>query len=105
VTAVPPNFEGPEDDLFEAVLKLRHAFILSGLQPPAVIELTSWEEGMKVLSLARARYTDRYRRSLFNARESDEPVTQVDISGITVRWPTRDRSRQILDVPWRWSDD
>ena len=105
MTASPPGFRGPEDDLFESVLKLRQGFILAGLEPPAVIELTSWEEGMKVLRLARTRYSDPYRRSLFNARESDEPVTQVEISGVTVRWPARHRSQHIVDVPWRWSDD
>jgi hypothetical protein len=105
VTAAPPGFRGPEDDLFESILRLRHAFILAGLQPPAVIELTSWEEGMKVLRLARTRYSDRYRRSLFNARESDEPVTQVEVSGVTVRWPARRWSRSSAGVPWRQSED
>ena len=35
------------------------------------------------------RYADRYRRSLFGRRESDEAVTQIEVSGITLRWPAR----------------
>jgi hypothetical protein len=38
-SAPPPDFRGPEDDLFEAVLRLRHAFLIAGLEPPAVIQL------------------------------------------------------------------
>ena len=104
MTGSPPEFRGPEDDLFDSILKLRHAFILAGLEPPAVIELTSWEEGMKVLRLARTRYSDRYRRSLFGGREAEEPITQVEISGVTVRWPDRRWSRNSVDVPSRGGD-
>ncbi len=88
-TAIPPDLRGPEEDVFESILKFRHAFILAGLAPPAMIELASWEEGMKVLRLARSRYADRYRRSLYGRREVAEPITQIEISGVTVRWPAR----------------
>ena len=87
--APPPDLRGPEDDLFEAVLHLRHAFLRAGLEPPRVIELASWEEGMKVLRLARTRYADRYRRSLFGRRDTDEAVTEIELSGVTVRWPPK----------------
>lgn len=63
-----------------------------------MIQLASWEEGMKVLNLARTRYNDRYRRSLFGRREQGEPITEVDISGITVRWPARRWSRAPFDL-------
>lgn len=86
-SSAPPDLRGPEDDLFESVLKLRHAFLQAGLEPPAVIELASWEEGMKVLRLARTRYADRYRRALYGRR--DDPVTEVEISGVRIRWPTQ----------------
>ena len=86
---LPPDLRGPEDDLFEAVLQLRHAFLRAGLEPPSVIELASFEEGMKVLRLARTRYADRYRRSLFGRRDTDEAITEVEVSGVTLRWPAR----------------
>jgi hypothetical protein len=86
-STLPPDFRGPEDDLFEAVLQFRHAFLRAGLDPPAIIELASWEEGMKVLNLARSRYTDRYRRSLFGRHGADEPITEIEVSGTTLRWP------------------
>ncbi len=86
---VPPDLRGPEDDLFEAVLQLRHAFLRAGLEPPRAIELVSWEEGVKVLRLARTRYADRYRRSLFGRRNMDEEITEIEVSGITLRWPDR----------------
>jgi hypothetical protein len=90
---LPADMRGPEDDLFEAVLQVRHAFIRAGLAPPQVIELSSWEEGMKVLRLARSRYADRYRRSLFGRRGTDEAITEIDVSGTTLRWPARRWSR------------
>ena len=96
--ADPPDFRGPEDNIFEAVLRLRHAFLHSGLEPPAVIELASWDEGMKLLQLARSRYSDRYRRSLFRRRGGDDLVTEIEISGITVRWPDRGLSRGPITI-------
>jgi len=97
ISALPPDFRGPEDDLFEAVLRLRHAFLLAGLAPPAAIELASWEDGMQVLRLARTRYNDRYRRALYGRRSDDAPVTEIEISGITVRWPARTWQRTPSD--------
>ncbi len=81
------DLSGPEDAIFDAVLRLGQAFRAEGLQSPAVIELASWEEGMKILRLVRTRYRDRYRQALYGRR--DEPVTEVQISGVTVRWPPR----------------
>ena len=97
-TTLPPDFRGPEDDLFESVLQLRHAFLRAGLEPPHVIELASWEEGMKVLQLARTRYADRYRRTLYAHRGIDEAITQIDVSGITLRWPARRWTRPVGPV-------
>lgn len=89
---LPSDLEGPEDELFAAILRLRHAFLDQGMKPPAVIELASWEDGMKLLRLARARYRDRYRRALYGRSAADSPITEIQISGVTVRWP-----------PQRWS--
>ncbi len=94
---LPPDMQGPEDDLFEAVLQLRHAFLRAGLEPPRLIELASWEEGMKVLNLARSRYTDRYRRSLYGRHGRDEPITDIEVSGVTLRWPARRWTRPAGD--------
>ena len=87
--AVPPDITGPEDELFDAILRLRQTFIARGMEPPAAIELASWEDGMKVLRLARSRYSDRYRKALYGRAGPDEPLTEIEISGITVRWPAR----------------
>ena len=47
----------------------------------------------QVLRLARTRYADRYRRSLFGRRGMDEAVTEIEVSGVTVRWPPKRWSR------------
>jgi hypothetical protein len=96
-STLPPDLRGPEDDLFEAVLQLRHAFLRAGLEPPTVIELASWEEGMKVLNLARTRYTDRYRRSLYRRSGTEDAINEVEISGTTLRWPARRWTRPRAD--------
>ena len=87
--AVTPDIRGPEDELFDAILLLRQTFVARGLEPPASIELASWEDGMKVLRLARSRYRDRYRKALYGRAGPDEPLTEIEISGITVRWPPK----------------
>ena len=84
-----PDLGGPEDEIFDAVLRIRHVFLAQGMEPPAAIELASWEDGMKLLRLARTRYRDRYRRSLYGRGETAQPITEILISGIIVRWPSR----------------
>lgn len=81
--------EGRETDLFDAILRLHHAFLASGLKPPAAIELATWEDGMRLLAQVRPRYNDRFRRTLYGSRAEEGAITEVDVSGITVRWPAK----------------
>lgn len=78
-----------EHDLFDAILRLHHAFLASGLRPPAVIELATWEDGMRLMAHVRPRYSDRFRRGLYGSHGDAGAITEVDISGITVRWPQK----------------
>lgn len=90
-----------DHDIFDAVLRLHHAFLASGLKPPAAIELASWEDGMRLMQQVRPRYGDRFRRALYGGRGEAGALSEVEISGITVRWPPKrwTRSREgVVDL-------
>lgn len=78
-----------ETDIFDAILRLHHAFLASGLKPPAAIELATWEDGMRLMAQVRPRYNDRFRRTLYGSRADEGAITEVDVSGIRVRWPAK----------------
>ena len=88
-------------DIFDAILRLRHAFLAAGMSPPEAIELASWEDGMRLMREVRGRYNDRFRRERYSAWTDDAALTEVDISGIKVRWPPKRWARpasQVIDL-------
>lgn len=75
----------PFVEITEAIVRLQHAMRRYRMEP-AIIELSTWDEGMQLKSLL-----DRSHIVDIAMSEDGRPVNQVEIAGTIVRWPTRRR--------------
>lgn len=78
----------PFQDIVEGIYRMVLAFREYHMEP-AIIELSSWEDGQRLMSLL-----DREHRAYLELGMDDktgEPRNQVTIMGVIVRWPAKRR--------------
>lgn len=78
------------DEIASAILRLQDAMRKHDMEP-AIIELSSWEDGEHLRSLVHRSGLHSIQLGMDQA--TGEARHQVDIAGTIVRWPTMLRAR------------
>lgn len=80
--------------VFQAILNLRDAFAAVNLKQPAMIQLESFEEGLRFL----AQMPSGVVSAIENSARQDDGWIEFQVFGINARFPTHDKGRARLSL-------